>query len=63
MKVIQASEMGSEDDSHEEQASEMGSEDDSHEETSTDLRCLGAFGKLPRYIKNEELYSNSHPTE
>ncbi|KAJ0087954.1 hypothetical protein Patl1_33167 [Pistacia atlantica] len=59
----QAPERGSEDEIHEEQAPEMGSEDDSHEETSTDLWCFGDFGKLPRYIKNKELYSDSHPTE
>ncbi|XP_031254171.1 disease resistance protein At4g27190-like [Pistacia vera] len=59
----QASEMGSEDDIHEEQASEMGSEDDSHEETSTYLSCYKDFRILPRYIKNEEVYSNSHPTK
>ncbi|KAJ0027720.1 hypothetical protein Pint_36482 [Pistacia integerrima] len=38
-------------------------EDDSHEETSTDLFHGYNFEKLPQYIKNEELYSNSHPTE
>ncbi|XP_031254998.1 disease resistance protein At4g27190-like isoform X2 [Pistacia vera] len=38
-------------------------EDDSHEETSKDLFCSHNLEKLPRYIKNEELYSNSHPTE
>ncbi|KAJ0027908.1 hypothetical protein Pint_36702 [Pistacia integerrima] len=60
----QAPEMSSEDDTQEEQAPEIGSEDESHEETSTDLICrLGDFEKLPRYIKIEELYSNSHPIE
>ncbi|KAJ0053020.1 hypothetical protein Pint_02738 [Pistacia integerrima] len=60
----QAPEMSSEDDTQEEQAPEIGSEDESHEEMSTDLICRwGAFKILPRYIKNEELYSNSHPTE
>ncbi|XP_031268684.1 uncharacterized protein LOC116127168 isoform X2 [Pistacia vera] len=39
-------------------------EDDSHEETSTDLICCrGDFRKLPRYMKNKELYSDSHPTK
>ncbi|XP_031287007.1 disease resistance protein At4g27190-like [Pistacia vera] len=44
-------------------APKIGSEDESHEETSTDLYCWDNFTNIPRYIKNEELYSNSHPIE
>ncbi|XP_031254079.1 probable disease resistance protein At4g27220 isoform X2 [Pistacia vera] len=60
----QAPEMGSEDDTQEEQAPEIDNEDESHEETSTGLICgWNDFKNLPRYIKVEEVYSNSHPTE
>ncbi|KAJ0008172.1 hypothetical protein Pint_29120 [Pistacia integerrima] len=60
----QAPEMGSEDATQEEQAPEIGSDDESHEETSTYLICNNCnFKNLPQYIKVEEVYSNSHPTE
>ncbi|KAJ0027242.1 hypothetical protein Pint_36502 [Pistacia integerrima] len=44
-------------------APKIGSEDESHEETSTDLFCYQNFEELPWYIKNKELYSDSHPIE
>ncbi|KAJ0028040.1 hypothetical protein Pint_36479 [Pistacia integerrima] len=59
----QALERGSEDEIHVEQVSKIGSEDESHEETSTDLFCYQNFEELPWYIKNKELYSDSHPIE
>ncbi|XP_031248208.1 uncharacterized protein LOC116105979 [Pistacia vera] len=44
-------------------APKIGSEDESHRKTSTNLFLGYDFKELPRYIKNEELYLNSHPTE